>query len=612
MTDLNMPAKFGPNEAIPLEETEIVNIDGQSVDIPVSVVFRLHPFPTVVIESEMLSDLARQEDSLEIVLRNGAQLKVRLGALYFNPGQRILIPVSQPVNVIDNGSPLKEVSFAILNFPQFYGQQDKMINDAEQWVRRIPYEKLELPDWSVSISGVSDIGEAAKTLKRSRGYGITYNGSVIRSNGTPFRAEDVEPLLEALRVFLSIARGAACSLAFVKGQNEKNQEAWVRWGAHHSEPWLDYHTAFPQVHSDILPDLFPEFWILFMDQKNKKGSTLRALDWYLQSNVSAPYIGTILTFAALEAFSFLLLKDEEDSNKKKSKRRSDRERIERALSNMQIPLDLPKSCESLRVLRDWDTGPQALVAIRNNLVHPQRDLGGVSNMDYWEAWHLGQWYFELMLLSNLNSELKGGGQESHIFVREMERRLLWLPSVGNQTGDEIDEKVGRAPMPGVFNLRDILELVNDGLNDETFTRQQLVFKNDESILHVFAKRRDQLQSLSEELFKELLGEIAAVANQLTPQPFGHLWDRFTVIGVGGRELNRQQFTLVIDNQMEFEAIEPPHAALAARGHLGKDSVATDAPVVADSQRGRINECHPCPLTKTHSQIETDGWQGGWN
>ena len=101
----------------------------------------------------------------------------------------------------------------------------------------------------------------------------------------------------------------------------------------------------------------------------------------------------------------------------------------------------------------------------------------------------------------------------------------------------------------------------------------------------FAKRCDQLQSLRVELLKESVGEIAAVANQLTPQRFEHLWDRFTVIGVGGRELNRQQFSLVVDNQMELEAIEPTQGALAARGHPGKDPVATDALVVADRQRG---------------------------
>ena len=187
-----------------------------------------------------------------------------------------------------------------------------------------------------------------------------------------------------------------------------------------------------------------------------------------------------------------------------------------------------------------------------------------------------------------------------------------MPSVSNQTGDEIDEKVSRAAVAGVLNLGDILELVNDGLNDETFTRQQLVFENDQLIFHVFANRRDQLQSPCEELFKERFGEIAAVADQLPPQFFGHLWDRFTVIGVGGCEVNRQQVTLVIDNQMEFEAIEPPHAALAARGYPSKDSVATDAPIMADSQRRRINECHPSPLTKAHMQIEIHGRQGGWN
>ena len=95
-----------------------------------------------------------------------------------------------------------------------------------------------------------------------------------------------------------------------------------------------------------------------------------------------------------------------------------------------------------------------------------------------------------------------------------------MPSVGNQTGDEIDAKVDCAPMTGVFNLRDIFELVNDGLNDEAFTREELVFENDELILHVFAKGRDKLQTPCEELFKERLGEIAAVADQLSPQFLG--------------------------------------------------------------------------------------------
>jgi len=135
---------------------------------------------------------------------------------------------------------------------------------------------------------------------------------------------------------------------------------------------------------------------------------------------------------------------------------------------------------------------------------------------------------------NLSSELSGDWQQGQLIFGEMKRRLLGLPNVGNQTGDEIDEKVGAAAVTGVFNLGDILALVNDGLDNETFACQQLVLERDESIAHVFAKRGDQLQSVRVELLKESLGEIPAVANQLTPQRFGHLWDWFAV--------NRHDFT----------------------------------------------------------------------
>ena len=394
MTELNRPAEFEQNQPIPLEETDIVNIDGQSVDIQGSVVFQLHPSPRVVFESDTLSDLTRRERHKRIELRNGAQLEALLGAQYFDPDKLILIPVSQPVSVIDKGSPLQEVSFAILNFPEFYGQQDKWINVAEQNVR-IPQAELETSEWRVNITGVPNIREAAKTLKRSRGHGITYNGLVTRSDGTTFWAQDVEPLLEILRVFLSIARGAACSLALVRGQDEDGRESWVRWGAHHSEPGLSFDSAFLRNNSNILSDLFPEFVVLLMDQEDKKRTTLRAFDWYLESNVSAPHVGIILTFAALEGFSNLVLYDEKDNGK------SARKTIERALSKLRILLDLPKNCKSLSVLKDWDAGPQALVAIRNNLVHPQKGLGRISNIAYLETWDLGQWYFELMLLSKL-------------------------------------------------------------------------------------------------------------------------------------------------------------------------------------------------------------------
>lgn len=412
MTDLNMPTKFEPNLPIPLVETGIVSIDGKRVDIPVRVVLHLYPSPRVVIEADTLSELAQMGNRRKIVLHNGARLEVQLGTLSFNPEKVILIPVSQPVTVIDNDSPLQEVSFAILDFPQFYGIQDnKWIDDGELCVR-LPNARLETSEWWIEITGVPNIGTAEEALKQSRGHGITYKGSITRPEGTTFLAKDVEPLLEALRFFLSIARGASCSLVLVRGQNETGVDSWVRWGAHHSEPWLGYHSAFPRIHSEILPELFPEFWILFMDQENRKRSTKRALDWYLQSNVSAPYIGTILTLAALEGFSNLILERE-----RKPRERTG-EFIGCALSKLQIPLGLPKNCQELKSRKKWDTGPHALAVIRNNLIHPRNDLGDVSNRAYLEAWKLGQWYFELMLLSRLGYQGRYRNRLANIWENE--------------------------------------------------------------------------------------------------------------------------------------------------------------------------------------------------
>ncbi|MDE0142018.1 MAG: hypothetical protein OXI80_22010 [Caldilineaceae bacterium] len=62
-----------------------------------------------------------------------------------------------------------------------------------------------------------------------------------------------------------------------------------------------------------------------------------------------------------------------------------------------------------------------------------------------------------------------------------------MPGVGNQTGKEIDKKVRAAAVAGLFNLGDILELINDGPDNEMFAWQQLVLEMDESILDAFAK-----------------------------------------------------------------------------------------------------------------------------
>ena len=68
--------------------------------------------------------------------------------------------------------------------------------------------------------GSSEHRGLRKDAKRDRGYGITYNGIITRTDGVDFSIEKVETLLEALRMFLSFVRGNYCSLALVEGKTK--------------------------------------------------------------------------------------------------------------------------------------------------------------------------------------------------------------------------------------------------------------------------------------------------------------------------------------------------------------------------------------------------------
>ena len=65
-----------------------------------------------------------------------------------------------------------------------------------------------------------------------------------------------------------------------------------------------------------------------------------------------------------------------------------------------------------------------------------------------------------------------------------ERRLLGLTRIGNETTNEIDEKVGGAAVARMLNLGNVLELVNNSLDNGAFSQQNLVENRHELVLHV--------------------------------------------------------------------------------------------------------------------------------
>lgn len=67
-------------------------------------------------------------------------------------------------------------------------------------------------------------------------------------------------------------------------------------------------------------------------------------------------------------------------------------------------------------------------------------------------------------------------------------------------------------MTRMLNLRNVLELVIDGLNNCALAKQNFVNQLDQTVFHIFLALGNQLQTLFIELFKQLLGDITTVPN----------------------------------------------------------------------------------------------------
>lgn len=388
-----------PNEPVHLGSSTIIRIEDQLVDIPAELILRLLPTPVFTIEA-VLPNVFLEKRPLDIELQNGACLRSVCGSFDLNTGEGVLLPQRQPVDVRDDGRPLSAVTFSLINFPQLLGNQSiPSINGSI--MTSISHATLADSDWTVELTGVNNISEVCTTLQRDRGFGVTYTGRIIRTSGATFSVKRASVLLDALRMLLSFARGSACGVTLVEGQDEHGAQSWMRWGVHHVDSWRQSRSWFRGLNgADSLSELFPEHWRLFRDDRDWRSTMTRAIDWYLVSNTSPAYVGIVLTQAALEVLSH------QELGREKKRGESTGKFVACATKGMGIDIRLGAGCEALdalaRVGRLPANGLEAINSVRNDLVHAKQKLGELPNEVHHEAWNLGQWYIERMLLHKLH------------------------------------------------------------------------------------------------------------------------------------------------------------------------------------------------------------------
>lgn len=383
-----------------LEEMQVeFEIDGRTVSAPAKVVLALRPIPDVAFEVwDVPRDLRRaaqadpaqlasaattkwmpmlSEGPATIQLDNGRTVEILPNSWMFSQTENTLYASALPCVGLDTGHPLERMQFSVMNFSPRVRHQ---------------YLHLEAPPWKIIFDPVSNLGALRETQDTDRGFAITHHGTIVRTDNSPFSVKEATELLDALNTFLSFVCGTFCSPLNVTGLDSNDDEAWKRWGPHYISPWSRPRSWFDITISQALSNIFKVFWQEYRRDPQGQGRIVR---WYAHSNENnVADVSMILNQVALEALSNTTVGAK--PNKKLTG-----EWIADALRCVGINPQIPAFCSELNRLatqESWKHGPHALVTIRNDMVHSNITLTNISLDAYFEAWQLGLWYLELMLL----------------------------------------------------------------------------------------------------------------------------------------------------------------------------------------------------------------------
>jgi hypothetical protein len=398
-----------PNGSIPLSKTAVKLAVGEAATrLSATPTLRLLPHPSIIFTFSGAYSGRPWIDPPDPpfkLMPQGVKLPLTVAGWSISAGKvsGTLIAIQEPCTVSPTSERLQSVHFAVLNFPLFFGGQDRAI-ECEGRLRRV-YRWLAAP-WQLEMTEVPDLEAVQKTLENDGGYAVTYTGACSRSDGEAFTVGDAEHLLEILRLFLSFARGAFCSLPLRAGVDADGNKIWEQWGNQPVEPWLGKPWTtiswFDTMHGEILPQVFPGFWHL-LEHLDRNDAVRTALYWYLRSNAGgrSPGVdgGLILSQAALERLSSTHTAASAYAPAKPKKDPASK-LFRKTLENMEISIKIPCECQvllELARLNNWEDGPHALTKVRNNLVHPKLEFNALPNSSF-EAWNLSQYYIELMLL----------------------------------------------------------------------------------------------------------------------------------------------------------------------------------------------------------------------
>jgi hypothetical protein len=409
-----------PNQAITISESEDVELvhENSAHRGLAEVSLQFLPSPSLVIKARFDADsvvpihsLGFGPHLLRFVSRNTETevIVTELSTEYVGTMsvQATLVPNGEMVSFgLTDRPTIREVRFHVVNFLNFYSHDDQFSNNRSfgdettgRW-QLLGATNLAVDGWRITLSALPTTSDLEKALRAQGGYAITHVGTVKREDDDLFSVDQAKDLLDCLHYFLSFARGFWVSLVLPVGLSQEGERVWQEWGITLIDRWRFVLSWFDGASGQLLKEVFPGFWRRWTDSIWNEAMRM-AIYWYVESNTKPADTGVALSQFALELLDKLL---RPGSGEQECRRSSNRppagKRFKGLLDSLAIPTQIPASLSPLAFLareKGWSDGPEAFAGIRNKIVHADT-MNQTPLSIRGQAWKLGQWYLEMVLL----------------------------------------------------------------------------------------------------------------------------------------------------------------------------------------------------------------------
>ncbi|MDK2407617.1 hypothetical protein QHH11_00590 [Aphanizomenon sp. PH219] len=335
----------------------------------------------------------------------------------FESTQKIIRLISDFNDNIEIGSQSSQLSYVIFHIPNFVDFDYRpYITYSEQFDGAVMHNDT----WEVTVHtnrAFRSIGGMKDQLLSTGGYAISHVGKIKKVNGSNFTPNELEDIIFPLHYFLAFAKGAWCSPLFPVGFDNNKQEIWKCLSVSSIvDPWRMDNTWFNQDAYSLV-QLFPGFMDIWHNLDLRDAIFKVVIHLYIESCkvIGSIEISIVLIQVALETLSWNILVTKcNDFSNKEFKKKDAAEIIRLLLNKYSIPKDIPDEFICLKQVVQTvnephriNDGPSVFSYLRNKITHGKNEyvntvVNVITDQDKLEAWKLGKWYLELVLLGLFN------------------------------------------------------------------------------------------------------------------------------------------------------------------------------------------------------------------